>query len=80
MRDVKQRRELRKNPADIGKGLLKEMDGVNALVKKNSLHDASEFGFLLTVRNHFRKLQSAEKGGGPDMIDDKCTVCEVAET
>lgn len=34
MRDVKQRRELRKNPADIGKGLLKEMDAVNALVKK----------------------------------------------
>jgi hypothetical protein len=22
----------------------------------------------------------AGKGGGPDMNDDKCTVCEVAET
>jgi hypothetical protein len=33
----------------------------------------------LTLRDHFRRLHLAEKGGGPDMID-KCTVCEVAET
>jgi len=38
-----------------------------------------KIGFLLTARNHFRKVYSAEKGGGPDMID-QCTVCEVAET
>ena len=38
-----------------------------------------KFTLLLTEKNHFRKLLSAGKGGGPDMID-KCTVCEVAET
>ena len=43
------------------------------------LDGRQKLGFLLTVRNHFRKLETAEKGGGPDMID-KCTVCEVAET
>jgi len=44
-----------------------------------ALDGRQKFGFLLTVRNHFRKLETAEKGGGPDMID-QCIVCEVAET
>jgi hypothetical protein len=45
----------------------------------NTIDRLQKFGFLLTVRNHFRKLETAEKGGGPDMID-QCIVCEVAET
>src|SRR5262249_3201424 len=47
------------------------------------------FSVSITLISSFFDLQSkitsldyepAGKGGGPDMNDDKCTVCEVAET
>jgi hypothetical protein len=55
------------------------LGSVNLFFGAASIDGRQKFGFLLTVRNHFRKLETAEKGGGPDMID-QCIVCEVAET